>query len=241
MAISDPPNRAYSIDDEFVRVLAHEVRNPLAVIMGSTDLLLDGEFGSLTAAQTQELQSISRNAAEILELFNAALDLSRADAGHVTLAPREVNLTTLLHEIDMGTRHLQSRPSVAFVWRVAPDLPAICTDAVMLKIVLKNLVVNALKFTEAGKVMLDACLVKDGIEFSVIDTGPGVPAETLPFIFDAFRQAEQPKLQPHRGVGLGLYIARRLVEIMGGTIAVESELGRGCIFRVQLPLVPARA
>ena len=233
--------RGPHIESEFVALLAHELRNPLNVVLSSLELLLEGEFGDLTADQAEQLRRVARNASEMVDVVNAALDLSRADAVHATLKMREISVASLLHEIDEGTRHLQRRPHVPFVWHVAPDLPPLCIDPVKLKIVLKNLVVNALKFTTQGGVMLDVHRAENCVEFSVIDTGPGIPAEALPIIFDAFRQVETPQPQRGSGVGLGLYIARRLVELMGGTIAVDSALGRGSVFRVRLPLAPAPA
>jgi len=236
----EPSRPAHRFASEFAALLAHELRNPLNVILASLDLLLEGALGPLTSDQAEQLRDAVRSASEVVDLLNAALDLSRADAGQATLTVQEVDVATLLREIDEGTRHLQQQSNAAFVWHAAPNLPTIRVDAMKLKIVLKNLVVNALKFTERGSVMLDAQRVGHHVEFSVIDTGRGIPAEALPFIFDAFRQVDAPQRQRLGGLGLGLYIAQRLVELMGGTITVASELGRGSVFRVRVPIAPPR-
>lgn len=232
----DDFKRATRVDAEFVGVLAHELRNPLNIIMGYVDLLLEGVFGSLTSEQTQPLRYVEKNAGEILDLFGAALELSRADAGDVALELRDVDVPELLREIEADTSHLRQRQEVAFVWYAASGLPRISTDSVKLKVVLKNLVGNALKFTERGSVMLDAHLCDGGIEFSVADTGVGIAPEALPIIFEAFRQAEATKARRLSGVGLGLYIARRFVELLGGRITVDSRVGLGSIFKVWIPL-----
>ena len=225
--------RANRFKSELLGVLAHELRNPLNIIVGSVELLLEGAFGSLTSEQAEQLQHAAKRAGDMAELLTAALDLSRAEAGQAVLDAREVQIVDLLREIETETRDARERRDIAFAWFVAPDLPAFSTDPTKLKIVLKNLVVNGLKFTERGGVTLDAHLREDGVEFCVADTGVGIPADALSVIFDAFRQV--PSSIRHGGVGLGLYIVRRLLDIMGGHVTVDSTPGRGSLFRVWIP------
>lgn len=231
--------RANRLKSELIAVLAHELRNPLHIIVGSIELLLEGAFGNLTPEQAEQLQHAAKRAGEIAELFNAALDLSRADAGQVALEVRDVNVPDLVREIDLETRELRERRQVAFAWEVAPDLLAVPTDPTKLKIILKNLVINGLKFTEQGGVTLDAHPREGGIQFSVADTGVGIPTDALCSIFEAFRQV--PSTIHRSGVGLGLYIVRRLLEIMGGRVTVDSAPGRGSIFQVWIPVAAGKA
>ena len=122
------------------------------------------------------------------------------------------------------------------IWEIAPDLPPLHTDRVKLAMVLKNLVGNAVKFTEQGAVSVNACADNGGVEFSVSDTGIGITAAARAIIFEPFRQADMSIARHYGGVGLGLYIVRRLLELLGGRVAVESEIGRGSVFRVWVPL-----
>ena len=133
------------------------------------------------------------------------------------------------------------RPGLDFIWNVPPTLPRLHTDRMKLKVVVKNLVANAVKFTERGSVTIAARLVEGGIEVSVSDTGIGIAPEALPIIFEPFRQVDSSQTRPNGGVGLGLYIVRRLLDALGATIGVESEVGRGSTFRVGIPLAPDRA
>jgi len=117
-------------------------------------------------------------------------------------------------------------------------VPPLDTDPVKLKVVLKNLIVNAVKFTEKGDVIVAAQARDGGVELSVTDTGIGIPEGALPVIFEAFRQLDNSTTRAHRGVGLGLYIVSRLLDLLGGRISVESVVGGGSTFRVWLPLHP---
>ncbi|MBI4514574.1 MAG: GAF domain-containing protein [Deltaproteobacteria bacterium] len=227
---------ANRLKSEFVATMSHELRTPLNIITGYNGLLLEGALGNLNAEQRDAAQRVQRNAGELLNLIGATLDLSRLEAGRVVLQSCEVNLPALLGEIDADTRELREKPDIECVWDVSADLPRLHTDAMKLKTVLKNLIANALKFTERGRVTITARAAQNGVEFLVGDTGAGIAPEILPIIFDAFRQGDSSMTRKHGGVGLGLHIVRRLLELLGGTVSVASVVGRGTTFRVWLPL-----
>jgi signal transduction histidine kinase len=229
--------RGHWFGPEFIGALSHEVRNPLGVILSSLDLMLEGRFGALSPEQAEHLQRAATSAAETVDLFNVVLDLSSADAGRAAVNLGDIDVAALLQEIDRDVRHLL-RSGVSFVWHVTPDFPRLLSDRLKLKMVLRNLVQNGIKFTTSGSVMLDAHPREGGVEFAIIDTGAGIEAAALPTIFEPFQQAHREGVPRPPGVGLGLYIARRLTDLLGGTIAVESEPGRGSIFRVWLPARP---
>ena len=227
--------RASRLKSEFVATMSHELRTPLTVIIGYTDLLLDGAFGSLTAAQDGIVQKVQLSSHELLGLVNTTLDLSRLEAGRMPLEIREVYITDIIAEVDRETRRLQEEAGLTFFWNSPSDLQ-VRTDTAKLKLVLKNLIGNAIKFTERGTVALDAHASDGGgVEIAVRDTGIGIPCEALSIIFEPFRQADGSGTRSHGGVGLGLYIVQRLLDMLGGTIRVESEVGRGSTFRVWLP------
>jgi signal transduction histidine kinase len=141
-------------------------------------------------------------------------------------------LTQVLEELEPQR---QQKPELSFAWRVAPGLPTLFTDRAKLKIILKNLLGNAFKFTDAGGVTLEASPQESGVEFRVSDTGIGMASQLLPEIFDMFRQGDSSMTRRHEGIGLGLYIVRQLVDLLGGTVTVDSEVGRGSIFHVWIP------
>jgi signal transduction histidine kinase len=227
--------RANRLKYDFVATMSHELRTPLNVIMGYGDLLLEGEFGSLNSEQREILQRVDTSARQLLELINATLDLSRLEGGKLIFQRAAVSIEDVVAAVDAETRELQEKPDVSVTWSVAPRLPRVYTDPLKLKVVLKNLVGNALKFTEHGRVVIRAARRNDGVEIAVSDTGIGIPPDTQAIIFEPFRQAEPSLTRRYGGVGLGLYIARRLIELLGGTISVESDIGRGSTFRVRLP------
>ncbi|MFI5399246.1 MAG: ATP-binding protein [Candidatus Binatia bacterium] len=229
---------ANRLKSDFVATMSHELRTPLNIIMGYTDLLLEGEFGSLAPAQAETLQRTQESAAELLRLVNATLDLSRLEAGHTPLTIAEVSVRDLINELALESKVIQERPGLSWAWNVAPDVPVVHTDAGKLKAVLSNLLRNAAKFTEGGTVTVAADARDGGVEISVSDTGIGIAPQVLPTIFEPFRQGESSMTRRFGGVGLGLYIVRRLVGLLGATIRVDSELGRGSTFRVWVPLVP---
>jgi two-component system sensor histidine kinase/response regulator len=227
--------QANQVKSEFVATMSHELRTPLNVIIGYTDLLLEGSFGPLVPEQVQTVQKVQKSSRELLELINTTLDLSRLEVGRVPLENVDVRLAELIDEVDGDTRGLQERSGLTFLWKVPADLH-VHTDPTKLKVVLKNLLGNAIKFTAQGTVTMEVQRRDAGVEIAVADTGIGITPEALPIIFEPFRQADASNTRRHGGVGLGLHIVRRLLDILGGTISVETEVGCGSTFRVWLPM-----
>jgi PAS domain S-box-containing protein len=232
----DELERANRLKSEFVATMSHELRTPLNIILGYNSLLLDGTFGALSPEQHDVLERADRNAHALLELISATLDLSRLEAGQVPLDLREFHLHELLGELAGETRELRHKPGVRIEWSGTPPLPPLRSDAAKVKVVLKNLVGNAIKFTDHGRIVVRSARRDDGVEIAVSDTGIGIGAELLEEIFEPFRQATANGAPYSGGVGLGLYIVRRLLGELGGSVTVDSTVGVGSTFRVWLPL-----
>jgi len=232
----DEAEAASRVKSEFLATVSHELRTPLVAILGYTELLLDGEFGSLQAEQGDALQRVHVRGQELLEVINATLDVSRLEAGPVALDLQTVNTTAFLTELQGELQGVSGNDRVRLEWDIPASLPALSTDPGKLKIVLRNLIRNALKFTERGHVKVQAQSCAGGLELCVSDTGIGIAANMLPVIFEPFRQVDGADTRRYGGVGLGLYLVRRLVDMLGGQITVDSRVGEGSTFRVQLPL-----
>lgn len=230
---------ANRLKSDFLAAMSHELRTPLQIIMGYNELLLEDESRSLEEEQTEMLKKIDRSARELLDLVNATLDVSRLETGQLPLHLQQVSLVALLHEVGSEIPGLREKADLEFCWKIARELPLLQTDYVKLKVILKNLIGNALKFTEKGRVTVKVHASAGGIEICVSDTGIGIAPEAIPIIFDPFRQLERATTRRYGGVGLGLYIVRRMLDLLGGTVAVESQLGKGSTFRVWLPLTVA--
>ena len=214
--------------------LSHELRTPLQAIQGYLDLLLSGEYGPLNDEQAEVLRRVYNSAQSLLDIVNTALELSKPEAASGPLQVEEVHVSELLEEVASETTGAIRKPGLSVVWRTAPNLPPARTDPTKLKLVLKNLVGNAIKYTDKGKVTVDARAAAGGLQFRVTDTGAGIAADMRRAIFEPFRQVGAVPGQ-HGGAGLGLYIVRRLVDRLGGTISLESQIGRGSSFQVWIP------
>jgi PAS domain S-box-containing protein len=233
--------RAGRIKSDFVATMSHELRTPLNVIIGYHDLLLEGEFGDLTEAQAERLRRADQSARELLDLINTTLDLSRLEARRMPLQVHDIDLAAVVRELDAEIASMRTKPGVRFAWSLASALPPLRTDPVKLKVVLKNLIHNAIKFTDAGEVTVSVWSVPGRVEFEVTDTGIGIAPDLLAAIFEPFRQADGSSTRSYGGVGLGLYIVRRLLDLLGGGVTVESEVGRGSRFRFWVPTEGAQA
>ncbi len=221
---------------EFLATVSHELRTPLNIIVGYTDLLCQEDYGPLEPEQVEILQKIRSNAFVQAELISSVLHLSASEAGQLRTTVREISVPELMEELENETRGLWEGSRLTCRWWSAPELPRLYTDPGKLKVVIKNLVGNAIKFTAQGSVVVEARSRDEGIEISVTDTGAGIPAEAFTEIFEPFRQLDSSDTRPHAGVGLGLYIVKRWLTLLGGKITVESEVGRGSTFRIWLPL-----
>ena len=227
--------RANQIKSEFVATISHELRTPMNVVIGYNELLLDGAFGELQAEQAEPLQRSQRSAHELLEMINAILDLNRLDHERIPVDIGPVDAATLIREVVEECRELKQKPNLAVESKLTDGLPILHTDQVKLKMILKNLLSNAAKFTDDGTVAVSAALREGGVEFTVADTGVGITDEAQAVIFDPFRQADGSDTRRFGGLGLGLYIVQRLVGVLGGRIDLTSKVGEGSTFRVWIP------
>ncbi|MBI1814234.1 MAG: PAS domain S-box protein [Deltaproteobacteria bacterium] len=228
-------DRANRLKSEFVATMSHELRTPLNIIVGYNDLLLDGDFGALPPAQADVLTRLRASSQQLLDLINTTLDLSRLEAGRFTLDVAEIRVADVLAEVAAETSEQQRASGLRFTWTLDNDLPPLHTDPLKLKVILKNLIGNAIKFTEQGSVTIESSVRDGGVVIAVADTGSGIAPEALPIIFEPFRQASAPPSGRQSGVGLGLYIVQRLIGLLSGTISVQSDVGRGSTFSVWLP------
>jgi signal transduction histidine kinase/CheY-like chemotaxis protein len=220
---------------DFLATMSHELRTPLNVVLGYTDLLLDGEFGSLVAEQDAVLQRLRRATVQEVDLVSALLNVTQLEAGRLPVEWVRVDVGTLVAELQHEADAERQEPHLQFIWQVAPGLPGLRTDRAKLKIILQNLLRNALKFTEQGNISVEVEQQGGGVEFRVTDTGIGIAPEMIPGIFEMFRQGDNSTTRRYGGIGLGLYIVRRLLDLIGGTVEVESEVGKGSTFRVWVP------
>ncbi len=225
---------------EFVSTVSHELRTPMTSIKGYTDLLLMGAVGELTEQQRHFVTIIRNNADRLTALVNDLLDISRIESGRVELNLKPVSIREV---VDQATNSLQPRASsrnLALKVDVAPDLPAVWGDSDRIVQILVNLIGNAIQYTPpGGEISVSARVRGEKMEVSVSDTGIGISKEDQEKIFDRFFRADDPLVQETPGTGLGLPITASLVEMHGGEIWVESELGEGSTFTFTLPLAEA--
>ncbi len=225
--------RASRLKSEFVSTMSHELRTPLSVILGYADMLHDE--GLPPAERSATLARIRRAGLELLEMIEATLNLGRLEAGRDPACIEAVAVPALIDELAAEFAAMAQPPATVLRWEGGDDV-LLDTDRRKLRIILKNLVGNALKFTPSGEVVVRADARGERCAFTVRDTGVGIATDRLPVIFEMFRQADSSDARSYGGVGLGLYIVQRLLEQLGGDVMVASAPGRGTTFTVTLPM-----
>ena len=223
---------ANRLKSDFLARMSHDLRTPMNAIIGYTRILLRQVKDILNDRQYRNLDNIQISANNLLSLINDILDLSKVEAGRIDIKPEAVDLKQLATECIASVASLV-KPGVQLEQQLE-DVNPTHTDADRIRRVVMNLLSNALKFTEQGRITVSSKSVEGWVELSVADTGSGIPPEDLPHIFDEFRQVESEGGKTQEGTGLGLSIAKKSVELLGGMIEVESEVGKGTKFTIRI-------
>jgi GAF domain-containing protein/anti-sigma regulatory factor (Ser/Thr protein kinase) len=221
---------------QFLANMSHELRTPLNAILGYAELMLDSIYGEPSEKMRTVLERLQANGRHLLGLINDVLDLSKIEAGQLTLSLEDYSLSDVVHGVVSAVEPLAAEKRLAFKAEVAPELPAGHGDGRRLSQVLLNLVGNAIKFTDKGEVAIRASVTNGAFTVAVCDTGPGIPEADQTKIFEEFQQADNSITRKKGGTGLGLSIAKRIIEMHGGRIWVESEPGKGSTFYFTLPV-----
>jgi PAS domain S-box-containing protein len=226
---------ANRLKSAFLSMATHELRTPLTIISGYVEMLAESATAHLSPEEREFLDIAQTGVSTLSALVDDLLDLARMEAGRLELLIRPVDVMEAIDRVRRLVAAQAASKGIVLEVSVAPDLPPVAADLHRLVQVLFNLLGNALKFTERGSVRTTVRLAGGGIEFRVVDTGIGIAPEALAHIFEEFRQADIGTTRKFGGSGLGLAISKRLVDMQGGTISVESAIGEGSTFRVWLP------
>jgi signal transduction histidine kinase len=222
---------------QFLANMSHELRTPLNAILGYTELMADGIYGQLPEKTMGVLKRLESNGRHLLGLINDVLDLSKIEAGQLVLELSDYSFEDIAQTVRSTLEPLAADKKLAFKVEVAPKLPPGHGDGRRLMQVVINLVGNAIKFTDAGEVVIKATATDGSFHLSVRDTGPGISAADQAKLFQEFQQADNAITRKKGGTGLGLAISKRIVEMHGGKIWVESQVGQGSTFSLTLPVV----
>jgi signal transduction histidine kinase len=221
--------------NQFVANMSHELRTPLAAILGYAELIQEGFYGALPEKSLNALTRIRSNGRHLLGLINTVLDIAKIESGQFTLNMSEYAMESVVETVRAATESLAQNKKLTLTTSVDKSLPIGLGDEQRLTQVLLNLVGNAIKFTNTGEVRVTAKAVNGHFAVSVMDTGPGIPEEHQARIFEHFHQVDSSLTKAKSGTGLGLAIAKEIVEMHGGRIWVESTLGKGSTFQLELP------
>jgi PAS domain S-box-containing protein len=230
--------QASALKSQFLANMSHEFRTPLNAILGYTHMLLHGVSGTITETQRKSLTRIDSNSRHLLALINDILDITRIEAGRMPLNMTSFAMPDLVDEVMAELEPIIRRSSLTVHRRIRGKLPKLRTDRSKVKQIVLNLLSNALKFTPAGKVTIAAGLnARDRmIVIAVSDTGVGIAPEDQTKVFEDFRQLDSSPTRGYGGTGLGLSICRRLAQMLGGSIDLDSEVGKGSTFTLTLPV-----
>ena len=235
--------RTALVKSEFLANMSHELRTPLNSINGFSEVLYDETFGPLNEKQKQYVNNVLVSGKHLLLLINQILDMAKVEAGKMKLALSSLPMKSILNDISMLVADMVSKKKIEMLLEIAEDLPDIEADELKVKEIIYNLLSNAVKFTpEGGKIGMQAKKAGSEIEVVVWDTGIGIAPENMGKIFEGFFRVDTPYCQVTEGTGLGLPLSKKLVELHGGKLSVESAgLGKGTSVRFTLPIVSRKA
>ena len=229
-------SRSNKIKDEFLNVMSHELRTPINVVIGYAQLLNDGTLGVTNSQQAAAIDTIAARSKDLLNMINSLLYATSLEGNGASLDAAVVSLKDLVLELETDYQS-QSTKDLSLIWNYAAELPNIETDGAKLKWILQSIINNAIKFTENGAVTTSVRYFPNDkkVQFAVADTGIGISPEETPRIFERFYQVDSSQSRSFEGVGLGLYIVTEFTALLGGKIAVESELEKGSTFTLTIP------
>jgi len=224
------------LKSQFITNMSHELRTPLNHIIGFSAMMLKEMSGPLTDMQRQDLETIQKGGKHLMGLITDILDISQIWAGKMNITPGDVNLPALIEETMLLAAPLIEDKPIEMLQSLDPDIPTIQADEKRVRQVLVNLLDNAAKYTKEGQITVSAARENSSIVISVSDTGIGIPPDHMESIFEEFGRVDDSSTREVDGLGLGLSISRRLVELHGGRIWVESEMETGSTFHFSLPI-----
>ena len=229
--------RATELKSRFLAYMSHEFRTPISAVRSLSRLLLDRVDGPLTVEQEKQVRFIESTAEEFAEMVNDLLDLAKVEAGRVEISPAWFEMVDLFTALRGMFRPVLTNPAVTLVFEEPRQSSRLYTDDKKLSQILRNFISNALKFTLKGEVRVSAQENADEtITFAVADSGIGIDPQLHLAIFQDFVQVDSPIQKRLRGTGLGLSLSKQLAELLGGTVGLQSELGKGSTFSVTIPL-----
>jgi signal transduction histidine kinase len=228
---------AADLKSRFLSYMSHEFRTPLASIMSIAGILIDGMDGPLTAEQRRQIEFVQGSVRELSEMVDDLLDLAKVDAGRISISPEWFEMVDLFAALRGMFKPIVASSTVSLIFEEPEAVPRIYTDDKKLSQILRNFISNALKFTSEGEVRVTAMMVDEHtVEFAVRDTGIGIAAEHIPALFSDFAQVDTRLQKRLRGTGLGLSLAKKFATLLGGQVAVQSEVGKGSRFSVMIPV-----
>jgi signal transduction histidine kinase len=240
---ADRLREATELKSRFLAYMSHEFRTPIGSIRSIARLLMDRVDGPLTTEQERQVAFIQQQATEFADMVDDLLDLAKVEAGRVEISPAWFEMVDLFSALRGMFKPVLTNPDVSLVFEEPHDIPKLYTDDRKLSQILRNFISNALKFTPKGEVRVSVLRVDDNtVRFVVADTGIGIAPEFHASIFQDFSQVQSPLQKRLRGTGLGLSLSKRLAQLLGGSVALQSELGKGSVFSVTIPfeLAPDR-
>jgi signal transduction histidine kinase len=216
--------------------MSHELRTPLNVILGHTWLLREKAIGEISAVQDDSLAGVEKQSRRLLTMVNSILETTRIEAEASKVDKAEISLDHLFSDLQTSCAVLINEKTT-LTWDYPENLPVITTDRAKVYRIFSNIIENAIKFTAEGTVIVSAKLLGDShtLEVKVTDTGVGIAENSLASIFEMFHQVDSSDTRKYAGVGLGLYIAKKFTDLLGGVIDVESVLGKGSVFTIRIP------